>query len=384
MNAIGGTFLLLGLSLASFYLFPSGLPQPTDFVLLPFIASMLLVALRDDRGLLHHRFMLAWLALVAWVTLVCLGWVVVYQDRGFLLYLLFVLYNFLLGVSLLRFLMSVPSALALIRGGLVIALAVAFGGVALDLLLGRVRATGTFNNPNQLAFFSLCSLVILLASFDFRPPLRPLPLIGAACAVGNILAASSLGAMSGLVLVTLGWLVAGMGQLRHLLRIALLVPLLLMAVVGFDAVTGGRIEHNLTARFDRAPEKVDGIYEDRQYQRMVIFPQYNLLGAGEGSRERFAPYGKAEIHSSFGTMLFSYGVPGLALFLTVLALTVWGAPPHAWLMLAGPMLYSVTHNGLRTTVFWLMLVVLWYCLHRPVDQAGHVANVGRPWREGRA
>ncbi|MDX1465212.1 MAG: hypothetical protein R3215_05860, partial [Halomonas sp.] len=84
MNPLGGIFLFLGLSLSSFYLFPSGLPQPADILLLPFIAIMLLMSLRDDRGLMQHPFVLAWLAMVTWVSLVSLGWIVVDQDAGYL------------------------------------------------------------------------------------------------------------------------------------------------------------------------------------------------------------------------------------------------------------------------------------------------------------
>lgn len=383
MNRLGGVFLFLGLSLSSFYLFPSGLPQPADFVLLPFIVIMLLGSLRDDQGLMQHPLVLAWLAMVAWVTLVSLGWIVVDQDAGFLRFPLFFLFNFLVGAGLLRFLTAVPEGLRWVRLAVMIALLVAFGGVVLDLGLGRVRATGTFNNPNQLAYFSLCALVILLASHGFRPPLRPLPVAAVVAAIGNILAASSLAAMAGLCLVMLSWAMVNLGQLRHLLRLVLLVPLLFVLLVGFDAWTGGRVEHNLTQRFERAPDKVEGIYAHRKYQRMVEFPAYNLLGAGEGNSERFRPYHGNEIHSSFGTMLFSYGVPGLALFLTVLLAVVWRAPPHVWLALSGPLLYSVTHNGLRTTIFWLMLVVLWHS-HRLWREREALARQARkalrlPW-----
>ncbi|QFU01519.1 hypothetical protein FIU83_07680 [Halomonas sp. THAF5a] len=384
MNPLGGVFLFLGLSLSSFYLLPSGLPQPGDILLLPFIAIMLLMSLRDDRGLMQHPFVLAWLAMVVWVTLVSLGWSVIDQDAGYLRYPLFFLFNFLLGAGLLRFLTAVPEGIRWVRLAVMIALLVAFGGVVLDLALGRIRATGTLNNPNQLAYFSLCALVMLLASHGFRLPLRPLPMAAMGAAVTNILAASSLAAMGGLCLVMLSWALFHLGRLRHLLRLVLLVPLLVLALVGFDAWTGGRVEQNITQRFERAPDKVEGIYAHRKYQRMVEFPGYNLLGAGEGNTERFRPYHGNEIHSSFGTMLFSYGVPGLALFLSVLLAAVWRTPPHVWLALSGPLLYSVTHNGLRTTLFWLVLVVLWHSQRHFREQQAAArpapsASVSFPW-----
>ncbi|WP_280545709.1 hypothetical protein [Halomonas sp. 11-S5] len=388
MNFLGGWVLFLGLSLSSFYAFPSGLPQPSDFVMIPFIALMLLMGLRDDRGLLQHRFILIWLAMVSWVTLVSLAWTALYQSTGFLLFQMFFLYNLLLGVSLARFLFAAPSALMVIRLALVIALLVAFSAVLLDLLTGRARATGTFNNPNQLAYFSLCALVVVLASYGFRPKVSPLPVLATVAVIGNILAASSLGAMGGLCLVGLAWVMANMGKARQVLRLLLLVPVLLVSLFVLDTWTGGQVQDNLDRRFDRAPEKVDGIYADRKYERIVVFWEYNLLGAGEGNRERFRPFGGNEIHSSFGTMLFSYGLPGLALFIALLLAALWRAPLYFWIAASGPLLYSVTHNGLRTTLFWIMLVVLWHCRQRWHEAPARtsvsrpIVSSGLPWLTG--
>ena len=92
--------------------------------------------------------------------------------------------------------------------------------------------------------------------------------------------------------------------------------------------------------------------------------------SGEGSAERFPGYGKHEIHSSFGNLLFSYGAVGLALFLLLLWRALRNAPVYIWLIMAAPLTYSTTHMGLRSTAFWF-LVVFVTVMYAKRRTAGH-------------
>lgn len=360
MNLIAAVLLFFGLSLASLYVFPSGLPQPADFLLLGFAGLMSLLAL-GDKWLAASSFALCWALMVLWVLLVCLGWALVMESTAFFIYPAFYLFNFLVGMALLRFLsLSGEMGRSLVRNGLSIALLVAASQVLLQLGAGANRTTGSFNNPNQLAYFSLCGIVVLMLLDDFRPPLRPLMLAGLVAAVISILAASSLGAMGGAVLVGLGWVVANLDRLRRFARLLLVVPLILVVVVVVNLSSDGQVQSNLQSRMDRAPDKVENAYEERKYDRLANFPEYAILGAAEGERRRFAPYHNSEIHSSYGNMLFAYGIPGFGLFLAVIFLALRNAPVYVWMGVAGPLVYSLTHNGLRSTLFWMMLAICWH------------------------
>ncbi|MCE8035047.1 hypothetical protein EKK97_00960 [Billgrantia tianxiuensis] len=360
MNLIAAVLLFFGLSLASLYVFPSGLPQPADFLLLGFAGLMSLLALGDKR-LAASSFALCWALMVLWVLLVCLGWALVMESTAFFIYPAFYLFNFLVGMALLRFLsLSGEMGRSLVRNGLSIALLVAASQVLLQLGAGANRTTGSFNNPNQLAYFSLCGIVVLMLLDDFRPPLRPLMLAGLVAAVISILAASSLGAMGGAVLVGLGWVVANLDRLHRFARLLLVVPLILVVVVVVNLSSDGQVQSNLQSRMDRAPDKVENAYEERKYDRLANFPEYAILGAAEGERRRFAPYHNSEIHSSYGNMLFAYGIPGFGLFLAVIFLALRNAPVYVWMGVAGPLVYSLTHNGLRSTLFWMMLAICWH------------------------
>lgn len=360
MNLIGALLLFLGLSLSSLYLFPSGAPQLADFVLIGFSGVMLVMSL-GDKHLKVSPFAICWGMMVLWVLLVCLSWTLIMQTTTFFKPAQFFLFNFLIGMSLLRFLnVYGDRALGIIRSGVSIALLIAAGYTVTQLAMGISRTTGSFNNPNQLAYFSLCGVVLLLMLDDFHIQMRPLALAGLASGVLGILAASSLAAMGGGVMVLAGWALANAKQVKHFARLLLLLPLLLLGVLVANVSSDGQVLRNLEARMDRAPSKVDSVYEERKFDRLMNFPEYAILGAGEAERHRFAPYDGHEIHSSFVNMLFAYGLPGLGLFLLTIAIVLRQAPLYVWAAVAGPLVYSATHNGLRSTLFWMVLVIGWH------------------------
>jgi hypothetical protein len=99
------------------------------------------------------------------------------------------------------------------------------------------------------------------------------------------------------------------------------------------------------------------IIEERGYDRIFEHPEYLLWGSGEGSYWRFSELGVRglELHSGLGTILFSYGLFGFALFCAFILTIFQRAPIIFWITLAAVMAYGVTHQHVRTTGFWLYL-----------------------------
>ena len=96
----------------------------------------------------------------------------------------------------------------------------------------------------------------------------------------------------------------------------------------------------------------------RGYDRIVNHPNYLVFGAGEGAWWRFDSYIDGELHSSIGTLLFSYGIVGLGLF-TWFLVRAAGDRKLLFVAYACPLaLYGLTHNGLRFTLMWELLAVL--------------------------
>lgn len=102
-----------------------------------------------------------------------------------------------------------------------------------------------------------------------------------------------------------------------------------------------------------------GIVEERGYDRIANHPYYNFLGAGEGARDnRIETYlnlsGKVlELHSTFGTVLFSYGLIGSGLFLYLFYRNKKDIDFIIIIISLSP--YLLTHNVLRSPFFWLLL-----------------------------
>ncbi len=195
---------------------------------------------------------------------------------------------------------------------------------------GATRYTGTFNDPNQLAFF-LFTAVLLIYLNEIKRNRKPdvsifSSIICAILALIVIIATKSTGIMLGLCLFYFllwccsvqelvqrgrisGKLVAAMGILILLAVTAILV--LIWPEADFNVQT---VEYNTLTRFQEKLWKLSngGLADmilDRGADKILAYPRYLLFGAGEGTYERFAAAGPVnEIHSSLLSILFCYGI----------------------------------------------------------------------------
>jgi hypothetical protein len=357
--------LFVALGLSGIYLLPSGYPQICDVFFIGFVCVIAWKVFSDQWRVTGDRFLGVWFILVLWISAVSLVWVLIYQQSSEEIALLmlwpplFYWFNFLVGASMLVYLRHSPRGVLVLIAGVSISLLISAMGVLLGIGEGG-RVTAFFNNPNQLAHYSLCGLAILLIAHKGRIPLRPLPLAAGAAGTIGILAPASLGAMVGLGLIAVGWGLANAQHFRRILQGTAAATLLIVVVLAFDVYTQGGIADSLINRFNRAEGKVAELSEGKRgYDRVLAYPQHWILGAGEGAwGHRFTPYHQGvEIHSSLGTLLFSYGVVGLGLFLLLLWMIVKGSPFYISCAIGGLLLYSLTHMGLRTTAFWVVLVL---------------------------
>lgn len=342
------------------YIFKSGLPQPGDM----FVVILVPVALRGWNGRLnpHARATfrpLLWFTI--WVCAVDYTWAILEGKYGifgtdtFMLFPLYYVYNALVflvalvlyqryGDKFLRITLDAVTATVLVQ-------------VFASLVLGSAgRSTLFFNNPNQLGYYAL--------------------LAGTLIALSQRRLKSSV-LMSSIALTACGYLaltsgsraaVAGIAMLFALVVFAnpRLVILVCVAASGLLLV-GGPIARALEAYQERAELRAgmarEGFLEERGYDRVWEHEEYLVLGAGEGAFDRFndGRHGNMELHSTPGTLLFCYGIVGTSIFLLWLWRVVRGARFRAALMLAPPLLYTVAHQGLRFTMFWVlaaMFVVL--------------------------
>lgn len=357
IHSVLGFLCAVSLTLSSIYVFPSGLPQPADGIWLLFFAVSIISVMSQGFAVPFPHPVRVWLLLCITVVLVSGYWFSVTQDAEFLKPPLFWIYNFIVGWALLIFIRrSGDKGLKWLRIGVLLGLLVSAVGVFVNLG-SSVRSVGWFNNPNQLAYHSICLGGMMLLLDAGQVKFKGASLLAYLSVIIGILAASSIAGFGGLVLLICGVLLASGFRVKRMAGLAVVLVVLMPLIGAVSLVGEGVIVESVKVRLDRMESKVEDAGDERRLYRIVEFPEMNVLGAGEGGYYRFGPNESGEMHSSLGTLLFSYGFAGLALFLGLVWSVARRSPVWIWFVIGAPLFYSLTHMGLRFTVFWLLLVV---------------------------
>ena len=344
------------LALIPLYIFKSGLPQPGDV----FVLILIPLALRRWDGKLGRDMREAVRALIwftLWICLVNYTWVLVtgnvtmFGPDSFLLYPLYYVYNasiFLVALVLFR------------RYGdvfLRVTVAVVIGTVLVQVLSAMVfrggagRGTLFFNNPNQLGYYALLAATLIALThrrLQLRLVISSIALV--CCGLLAVISASR----------------AAAGGIALLLVFLLFSNPKVIVVAGLAAVVAisgvGPIAHAIDASQERVLNRSSHsdrtFFEERGYDRIWRNEKYLVLGAGEGGLSRFddtAFVKNMEIHSSAGTVLFSYGIVGSILFLVFTWRVIRRAHVRLMVTLVPPLLYAGAHQGLRFTLLWVVL-----------------------------
>ena len=340
--------------LKPYYLLPSGLPQIADMILvasLPFV--LLLPQPRWSEHATAFRFCL--MVFCSYAALVNLGWTFALMDPRMALGAMHYLFNLCLVIICLRIGVLHPRATLLtIAYAIALSAAIQAASAAFTYDAARLRQIASFNNPNQLGYWSLLSLCILW-SIAGRVKVKwyvQAPIV--ACLI--YLAALSLSKATMIAAVLLCGL--------HFVRKPKLILVGLIAIVPiYLVIESSDLFERVSGRLLDIGEQSDDNLQARGFPRIVEYPEYLLTGAGEGALYRFyeADVGDEqihEIHSTFLTIMFSYGLVGTAAF----AAAIWRlyrlSSGGAFLYLIPPFLYGLTHQGLRFSFFWLLLAVI--------------------------
>jgi hypothetical protein len=224
------------------------------------------------------------------------------------------------------------------------------------------RVLGTFNNPNQLGYWALLVMTCLAFTREREPAtLTDLAAMGAGLYVAMV-SLSRAAFLSALLLVCVFLLTR---RLRGPV-LALVVAGAMAGLVSLQLTNGGPLlrafENEATANI---AHRLDSVGEDdneilkRGYDRILRRPEYIAFGAGEGAFHRLHPDGKSkEFHSSLGNIRMSYGIVGILVFAFLFFVVFAGSPFIAWLYIVPIMLYGITHMGLRFSLFWVFLGVV--------------------------
>jgi hypothetical protein len=344
----------LFVALSPVYVFGSGLPQPGD-MLVVLLAPLALIEWnrRIDRSSARTVRALIWFTV--WVALVNYGWAFVLWQwtsyREFLIHPMFYLFNLLVFISALLIARRDRDLFLKLTIGVtfvIVVLQVAMSFADRDSLdRGRLF----FNNPNQLGYFALlCGCLFAMTQERLKLGRLWAGIGVTACAYLATLSASRASLAGVLVLL----MVLVFSNPRTIV-IGSLIGLALVFAGGPLSRAIDEAEYRTTTQHNTNLS----FAEERGYDRLWTYPEYLVLGAGEGEYERFTPPGERprELHSSFGAMVFSYGVVGTILFAIFFFRVVRGAPLRLAVLIVPALAYTIAHQGLRFTMFWVVLAV---------------------------
>jgi hypothetical protein len=364
-----------------FYVLGSGLPQPGDVLILPLIPLALLRWNGHlDRSARRPLMTLVWFTV--WVMVVDWGWALLLGNFGligpdtFLIWPLYYIFNTLVFLVVCVFYQRYGMRFLWLTMHLLL-VSVLMQAVA-SVVVHRgseLRGIGFFNNPNQLGFFALCCASVMALGR------RGLGLgalkagIGITTCVYLALVSASRAAVIGCAIL---FALTMISNPRRII-VAAIVILGLVAIGGPITNAIDNTQQRLTV--DRYQQW--NFFEERGYDRILNNKEYWLLGAGEGGTSRFratTAIGATEVHSSAGTIFFSYGVVGVALFLAFLLRITERTGFRATVMLIPALSYTVAHQGLRSTSLWILLSIFVCICHaqRAAARAARASVERRP------
>lgn len=341
------------LVLMPIYVWQSGRPQPADLLSLAFIP---LIARKPRPSLpsFLRRVLVALFSFAGYAALVNLAWGVLllnYDVRkvgavGFASFYLFNAYIF--GICIYLFLKYRSRFIVVTVWATVAALALQVLGYVVRGPTSGFREPLMFNNANQLGYYALLSATLI--AFAYRKGRLPVWLAGGAVSMCVLLAALSLSkaAMLGSVAVA-----AVAAFRRPVLLAAVAVVLLAGARLGDPTALVERVE----MRMNDFGRSYDDTPQGRGYSRIEQNPQYLVLGAGEVGHDRHNRDIAGELHSSVGTLIFSYGLIGTILFCVFLWRALRLVPWSDLVFFVPIFAYGLTHQGIRFRLFWILLAI---------------------------
>jgi hypothetical protein len=350
------------------YIFPSGLPQPGDLLVLLLLPAALIgwngrMARTASRPLRALALFIFWGVALNYTWMIILGKFGFFGKDTFLLVPVFYIYNAIILLAVLVMHERYGDRFLWLTLNMVLITVVAQVLISLAISGGSHRQTVLFNNPNQLGLFALLSANIL--AFGRRR-------------LGFGTLKSSIGLMSCLYLALLSASKAALVGAALLFAVSLLSNPRTIALVAITMIGLLSFPNPLTTTMERSRERLAekqdvSFLNSRGYDRIWNHKEYWVMGAGEGGLSRFADtsvIGDHELHSSAGTLFFCYGLVGVVLFVSFLLRVIEGTTLRNALLLLPALAYSLAHQGLRFTLFWILIGIF-------IGLKKHLAPPGR-------
>ena len=366
LNVFLKIILYFALSLYPIYIFGSGTVQIGHFLLIIF-SMVVLIKIGMPKDKYFYTFLIFliycfsinifYFAYDLYIFKDPYRYVFIPPDLTYLRNILFITFNFVLVISIISYL-NYQKKLNIIFYGVLTAILIILFPVIYKFLLGLpfYRYMGFFNNPNQLGYYSICcfSLIYLF----YRNSYISYYLMTFLLAVVTLFSILTLSKASYIPLLIC--IVFALKPYNYKYSKIIDIIILSTIVLAFIILLPTISEMSFFKRITNILNESDTSLSHRGY---LVFLEGNSLQAifGMGVKNVFKLH-TYEIHSTFGMILTSFGFIGFLIFFTLMIFWILDIKNsygfRAVICVCGPsLLYGLTHNGLRFSMFWIMFAV---------------------------
>lgn len=368
---ISEILFLLAICMKQFYLWKSGVPQVGDIL---FIISFFTYAVRNGVSVekIDYSFII-FLYMIASINLI---YSFFYSEYSFDVSTLYWLYNFLIIILFRRLLYSdlfVHYIIKALKLNLIIQLFVNFSGMS---RMYGARYKGTFNDPNQFAFFviSCFFLLFLLSKYDNSS----VNVIWYLITGYMIIKSASMGMLGAFIIFLTCMIIMKLGAGKSaIIKRTLVVLAVILFIIGlimgihdiilkFDEIAVTRNWFSLQRIMEKVHRfKVFGgkdsaifaFFNDRASTRLIREPIYYLYGCGEGYTERFVYDNGSEIHCTMLAVCYYYGIIPYFFFLRWIYKNIHKIQRMAIPVYIAIIIEAFTLANHRQPFFWMMFVL---------------------------
>ncbi|MEZ9181121.1 hypothetical protein AB4129_14210 [Vibrio cyclitrophicus] len=365
--------LFFGVLSSQFYLFSSGVPQPSHFIITAFIFIVFIKSVKLRRYSFFTYFKPSFFlySFVAYIIVLNISFSIYYQSFDFLTDVIFSVFNILLFTTVTIFL--VKNTYEYNRVFIVYLSFLSVLVLFLICTLGfsrqnfGIRYNGLFNDPNQMSYWVICVYAIFITfsnrlRFDFLLLCLSVYIIYLSESRSGMLAISFF-VISLLIKLYSGFKVKRYRYILASISIALLCSSIfyLKGVNSNQKNIGLPNSDKVSSLQNRVLNTdIESQLRIRGYMRPFDYPEFLFFGAGKGLDERFNS--TVEIHSSWVGLLFYYGIIGFFLFLGVYFYYISISDWYMKFCMLAPLFYGISTYGLRTPIFWFFLAVTIYSI----------------------
>lgn len=359
MYLIQSFFLFLTIASFPLYLFPSGGPQVSHACFVVFFVFFYTAFIREFRRVSSTTAAvfkpLFGFVIFSWV--IQLSYAIALQAPKVLVFSMFYTFNtvYLLCVFLYikRYGRKAANVVFL---AVAAAIVLVFVGDVLGVSSGT-RGTSFFNNPNQLGYFTVVTVSLVLV-FHTKSTVRYTQFISIGTVLMDLLLSAASLSKAAMVSTCLAVLLF-LPSFRKVQLVFITLVIVAVSPLWMEQIAK-------SDKFDRAVRRLQNIgkQEDdsllaRGYMRFAENPTYMILiGAGEGEYRRFGT--TFEVHSTLASIFFCYGIVGFGFFMVFLY-RCFRLSPYLFSILYLPsLLYGITHNGSRFSFFWLLFAIFFW------------------------